>query len=234
MRLADFRSCYKIEMKTTDRHKIKSSAKHSWKKKVGSLAYYTTTSTMDQAEEEEEEIIRVRIISVGDVCTGKSCLVKKYCAPSSYQAKHIPTIGVDYGVKNARKQMNDGKTVDVALDFFDLSGDQHYDEVRNELYSAVDGVLLVFDVTRNESFESLNGWLDELRRYGISSDNTTMVVVGNKIDKNPRQVSEQEGTSYAIEHNLSYFETSAKTGGESIDDMFDFIIQDTLKKGFYK
>lgn len=58
--------------------------------------------------------IRVRIIAVGDVGVGKSCLIKKYCEPDKFVKTHSPTIGVDYGVKSA--------SVHVRIDFFDLSG----------------------------------------------------------------------------------------------------------------
>ena len=88
--------------------------------------------------------------------------------------------------------MDDGASTEVKVDFFDLSGDAAYSEVRNEFYSNVDGVLLVFDVTSRQSFESLDSWLNKLRKYGISTENTTLVLVGNKADKYPREIKEQE------------------------------------------
>ena len=158
--------------------------------------------------------------------------------------------------------MNDGTPANVKVDFFDLSGDEAYSEVRNEFYSNIDGVLLVFDVTSSQSFESLDSWLNELRKYGVSTENTTIVLVGSKTDKYPREVKEQEvsqdvmfeymsvvfaeyeanscnqiqfidqATSFAIERNLTYFETSAKTG--KVDDIIDFLVEDAIKRGFYK
>lgn len=56
----------------------------------------------------------------------------------------------------------------------------------------MDGVILMFDVINKESFESLREWFEEAAKYGVSSSNATMVVVGNKIDQYPRAVSEQE------------------------------------------
>ena len=91
----------------------------------------------------------------------------------------------------------------------------------------------MFDVTYKRSFESLNNWLAELRKFGLNSNNTTLVIVGNKIDKYPREVTEQEGTSFAIESSLTYFETSAKSG-VGVEDVIDYVLADTLKRGFYK
>ncbi|KAL7524367.1 hypothetical protein ACHAXR_002036 [Thalassiosira sp. AJA248-18] len=178
------------------------------------------------------EPIRVKIISLGDVKVGKSCVIKKHCEPNRFNSIYIPTIGVDYGVKAASKKMNDGNMLDIKIDFFDLSGDTDYYEVRNEFYSNADGVLLMFDVTSKQSFESLTNWLEEAAKFGLSQDGTTLVVMGNKIDQYPRAVTEQEGTSFAMQNNAVYFETSAKTG-VGVEDVFDYILADTCKKGFY-
>ena len=70
-----------------------------------------------------DEPIRVRIITVGDVRSGKSATIKKYCEPTRFVSKHIPTVGVDYGVKSTTKNMSDGST-DIKIDFFDLSGEK--------------------------------------------------------------------------------------------------------------
>ena len=141
----------------------------------------------------------MRIISIGDVCSGKSALIKRYCEPTRFVSRHIPTVGLDYGITTTNKTMDDGTSTNVKVDFFDLSGDAAYSEVRNEFYSNVDGVLLVFDVTSRQSFESLDSWLQELRKYGISTENTTLVLIGNKADKYPREVKEQEVSSVEYE-----------------------------------
>ena len=107
-----------------------------------------------------------------------------------------------------------------------------FSEVRNEFYENVDALLLMFDVTCKKSFESLTKWIGEAAKFGLTSDSTIMAVVGNKIDKYPREVTEQQGTSFAVEHNASYWETSAKTG-VGVEDMFDCILQDACKRGFY-
>ncbi len=72
------------------------------------------------------------------------------------------------------------------------SGDPNYRDVRNEFYEDVDGLILMYDVTDKSSFEALPSWLIEAREFGVSSSNTTLIVVGNKIDQYPRVVTEQE------------------------------------------
>ena len=81
------------------------------------------TETAAQQSDSSLEQIRVKIISLGNQEVGKSCLVKKYCEPARFNSTYVPTIGVDYGVKAASKKMNDGRMLDIKLDFFDLSGE---------------------------------------------------------------------------------------------------------------
>ncbi len=76
--------------------------------------------------------IRVRIISLGDVGTGKSCLIKRYCE-SRFASKSIPTIGVDYGTRSTSRKMNDGRQLEVKMDFFDLSGELRLKRVHDSL-----------------------------------------------------------------------------------------------------
>ena len=79
---------------------------------------------------------------------------------------------------------------------FNTIGDANYKEVRNEFYSNVDGLILMYDVTDKQSFEALPNWLDEARQFGLTSSDCTMVVVGNKIDQYPRVVTEQQVSVY--------------------------------------
>ena len=66
--------------------------------------------------------IRVKIITLGDVRVGKSSVIKKHCEPKRSASSYISTIGVDYGVKSTSKKMNEGTSLDIKIDFFDLSG----------------------------------------------------------------------------------------------------------------
>ncbi|KAL3795875.1 hypothetical protein HJC23_002146 [Cyclotella cryptica] len=179
------------------------------------------------------EPIRIKLLTLGSVKVGKSCFVKKYCEKNRFASSYIPTIGVDYGVKAVTKDTDDMSSLSIKIDFFDLSGDPNYRDVRNEFYKDVDGLVLMYDVTEKTSFEALPSWLVEARKFGVWSSNTTLVVVGNKIDQYPRVITEQEGTAFAAENNAAYFETSAKSGA-SVDDVFDYMLRETCKNGYYK
>ena len=70
--------------------------------------------------------------------------------------------------------------------------------------------MLVYDITRRETFEHLAGWLDDARNY--ANTNMTIMLIGNKKDlEAKRQVTTVEGEEFARKHNLIFLETSAKT-----------------------
>ncbi|KAG5192461.1 RJL, ras superfamily GTPase [Tribonema minus] len=162
---------------------------------------YTTRAA--EAPQKKHWCVRIKIISMGSLATGKSCLIKRFCE-ERFVTKYISTIGIDYGVKpvTVRGQQ-------VRVNFWDLSGHPDFFEIRNEFYKDSQGALLVFDVSRRESFEELQDWLSEAAKFGAQG--MPVVVCANKVDKK-RAVTEEEGQRWARERGYPYFETSANSG----------------------
>jgi Ras-related protein Rab-2A len=78
--------------------------------------------------------------------------------------------------------------------------------------------LLVYDITRRETFEHLTTWLEDCRKFG--NNNIVIILVGNKSDmENSRQVTRDEGEEFAKKNGLYFMETSAKTA-ENVDEAF--------------
>ena len=121
-----------------------------------------------------ENKLSMKLISVGDVEVGKSCLIKRYCE-GSFVEDYITTIGIDYGVKKV--PFNDCL---VNINIFDLSGDDDYKTVRTEYYRDSMGVLMVYDVNIQETFDSLGKWEKEAERNGLDLSKCVVVVLGNK------------------------------------------------------
>lgn len=91
--------------------------------------------------------------------------------------KYITTIGVDYGVK---KMSVNGKR--AAINFFDLSGDEDYSDIRNPFFQDSQGILLVFDLENKESFKNLSRWEKLMKDSGVDPKRSVTIVVGNKSD----------------------------------------------------
>eukprot|EP00818_Percolomonas_sp_WS_P005892 CAMPEP_0117450556 /NCGR_PEP_ID=MMETSP0759-20121206/8531_1 /TAXON_ID=63605 /ORGANISM="Percolomonas cosmopolitus, Strain WS" /LENGTH=229 /DNA_ID=CAMNT_0005243085 /DNA_START=23 /DNA_END=713 /DNA_ORIENTATION=+ len=165
---------------------------------------------------------RSKVLSMGAKQTGKSCLIKRYCE-GKFEPNYIGTIGIDYGVKKVHIA-----NTEMRVNFWDLSGDDHYFEVRNEFYRDTQGAMLVYDCNLRETFDGLTRWLDEAKKYQMP-DNVPVVLVANKTDLGHRQVSYKEGEAFAQERNFLFFETSALTG-DYVNEMFDVLFAEMLKK----
>ncbi|OQS04236.1 cyclin-dependent kinase [Thraustotheca clavata] len=167
---------------------------------------------MRRRTDDQPSVLRIKVISMGDGGVGKSCVIKRYCE-GTFSTLNLPFSSdfcIDYGVKPVRIN-----NTDVRVNFWDLSGQPEFLEVRNEFYKDTQGGILMYDVSSRRSFENLDLWLAEAAKYG--GGQFPCVVCANKVDK-PRVVNEAEGKAFAKARGFEYFETSASTGtsGEAV------------------
>lgn len=135
------------------------------------------------------ELTRIKILSMGDAGTGKSCIIKRFCE-GRFLDEYVSTIGIDFGVKSFATNLED-----IKVNFWDVGGDPVYLEIRNEFYKDTHGAFMVFDVCDKTSFDNLSKWHKEFNEY--SSGTIELIVIGNKVDKDGRVVSYDEGKQYA-------------------------------------
>ncbi|XP_066263797.1 dnaJ homolog subfamily C member 27-like [Branchiostoma lanceolatum] len=163
-----------------------------------------------------DDLIWVKVVGLGNAGVGKTSLIKHFCE-SQFSPVYQPTIGVDYGFK-IEKILGE----DLRIHLWDLSGNSDYLEVRNELYGNTQACFLVYDITSQSSFDTLDTWLRELGKYG--GLNSEVVVVANKTDlKAKRVISMADGRKWASAHKLKYYETSAVTG-DGVQQMFQDLL----------
>ena len=126
---------------------------------------------------------------------------------------HDLTIGVDFG---SRIIDLDGER--VKLQIWDTAGQESFRSIARSYYRDAAGALLVFDVTRRETFKHLEKWLQETRQF--ASQQICITLVGNKTDLNKkRAITRAEAEEFAREFDLAYIETSAKTA-DGVDEAF--------------
>nr|XP_009668762.1 PREDICTED: ras-related protein Rab-18-B-like [Struthio camelus australis] len=102
----------------------------------------------------------------------------------------------------------DGRAVQLAI--WDTAGQERFRTLTPSYYRGAQGVVLVYDVTRKDTFTGLESWLNELEMYTTGS-NIVKMLVGNKTDQPDREVERREGLQFARKHSLLFIETSAKT-----------------------
>ncbi|XP_042742856.1 ras-related protein Rab-18-B-like [Lagopus leucura] len=147
--------------------------------------------------------ITVKLILVGDSAVGKSTLFLRI-VPTAFPLLFC-ILGVDFKVK---KMVVDGHTVQLAI--WDTAGQERFRSLNPSYYRGTQGIVLVYDVTRKDTFTGLESWLNELEIYTTKSDAVKMLV-GNKTDKPDREVERREGLQFAKKRSLLFIETSAKT-----------------------
>lgn len=145
-----------------------------------------------------------KYIIIGDTGVGKSCLLLQF-TDKRFQPVHDLTIGVEFGARliNIDQQQ-------IKLQIWDTAGQESFRSITRSYYRDAAGALLVYDITRRDSFTHLTRWLEEARQNG--NPNMVIMLIGNKSDlEHRRAVTTQEGEAFAKEHGLIFLETSAKT-----------------------
>lgn len=123
------------------------------------------------------------------------------------------TIGVEFG---ARVIEVDERR--IKLQIWDTAGQERFRAVCRSYYRGAVGALLVYDITRRDTFQHIMGWLSDAK--GLTTPNTVMVLIGSKRDlEAQREVTYEEASQFAQENGLMFMEASAKTG-DSVEDAF--------------
>jgi Ras-related protein Rab-2A len=115
-----------------------------------------------------------KYIIIGDTSVGKSCLLLKFM-DGTFRQKHEITIGVEFGSKILKVG---GKS--VKLQVWDTAGQESFKSITRGYYRSAAAALLVYDVTSEKSFRSVERWLEDLKQH--SSSNIEIILVGNKSD----------------------------------------------------
>eukprot|EP00929_Paragymnodinium_shiwhaense_P033476 TRINITY_DN18379_c0_g1_i1.p1 TRINITY_DN18379_c0_g1~~TRINITY_DN18379_c0_g1_i1.p1 ORF type:complete len:211 (-),score=36.55 TRINITY_DN18379_c0_g1_i1:184-816(-) len=146
----------------------------------------------------------MKVVLIGDSSVGKSALVHRFMENQSL-AQSKATVGVAF----FRRGVLDPETHEEhALQIWDTAGQEKFQSVTTHHYRNADAGLVVFDITNEMSFLSVDRWLNELREN--TDPSVQLMLVGNKADlTQKRVVSEQRAMTYARNNALLYVETSS-------------------------
>lgn len=155
-----------------------------------------------------------KILLIGDSGVGKSSLLVSFI--SNAVDDLAPTIGVDFKIKTLTVG---GKRLKLTI--WDTAGQERFRTLTSSYYRGAQGIILVYDVTRRESFTNLSDvWAKEVELYSNNQDCVKMLV-GNKVDKeSERAVTREEGIALAKELGSLFLECSAKTR-ENVQHCFE-------------
>lgn len=157
----------------------------------------------------------VKITLVGSAGSGKTSVIRKYvtgtfdrqCPPTIMATRHNQKVNID--------------SHSIALELMDTSGNEHYRSLAPIYYRGARIVIVVFDVTSRESFDSAASWLKEVKEEGTAE---VLLVCGNKIDQDGNRVIDSStARSWAESEGCLYAECSSLTGA-GIDNMFQVAV----------
>ncbi|XP_030073890.1 ras-related protein Rab-1B-like [Microcaecilia unicolor] len=146
-----------------------------------------------------------KLLLIGDSGVGKSCLLLRFAVRRHYTESYISTIGVDFKIRTIEL---DGKT--IKLQIWDTAGQERFRTITSSYYRGAHGIIVVYDVTDQESYNNVRQWLQEIERY--ASENVNKLLVGNKCDlTNKKVVDYSTAKEFADSLGIPFLETSAKT-----------------------
>ncbi|XP_030626040.1 ras-related protein Rab-21-like [Chanos chanos] len=144
-----------------------------------------------------------KVVLLGEGCVGKTSVVLRYCENKFYD-KHITTLQASFFTKKLNIAGNR-----VTLSIWDTAGQERFHALGPIYYRDSNGAVLLYDITDEDSFQKVKGWVKELRK--ILGNDICLCIVGNKTDLDKdRNVSAQEAERYAESVGAEHYHTSAK------------------------
>ncbi|KAB5548189.1 hypothetical protein DKX38_011595 [Salix brachista] len=143
-----------------------------------------------------------KVVLIGDSAVGKSQMLARF-ARNEFSLDSKATIGVEF---QTRTLVIDHKSVKAQI--WDTAGQERYRAVTSAYYRGAVGAMLVFDITKRQTFDHIPRWLEELRSH--ADKNIVIILVGNKSDlEDQRAVPTEDAKEFAQKEGLFFLETSA-------------------------
>ena len=174
---------------------------------------------------EEKIDITIKIITLGSSEVGKTSIFDRYFN-NEFRENQLATVGIDFQTKFFKF---DGMNIKGV--YTDTAGQEKFRAISVNYLKPANGVILVFDITKEDTFDAIDEWLKYLKDN--NKDNIEKILIGNKLDlEKNRKVSKEDAEAFAKANGCQYFEASAKTG-QNINEALDEIARITYlsKKG---
>ena len=160
----------------------------------------------------------ISCILVGDSATGKSSFLIRYFK-NEFSDVFLTTIGLDKEIKIIRIGDKNYKFI-----LWDTAGQERFKSLPGKYFQNSDGILMLFDASKKESFNNVNKWLQDIKMNISENKKTNMYLIANKIDLK-RDVTKEEGEKMAKDLGMKYFECSVKLN-VNVNEIISHMIMD--------
>ena len=169
---------------------------------------------------------KCQLLIIGDSTVGKTSILSRY-SNGTFNASYLATVGLDNFTKD---EIINNKIVRIKM--WDTAGQERYKSLTKGFFRNAQGIMVVYDVTNSETFENLKYWINSIKTHMDSEiDKIQVIIIGNKIDAEEREIKYEEADLFCKKHNYPYFETSAKTG-KNINETINFLVNEVINKNF--
>nr|XP_054766182.1 ras-related protein Rab-31-like [Lytechinus pictus] len=170
----------------------------------GPIAYGIVAENMPQKD--------MKVCFLGSYCVGKTSITQRF-VKGRFDEEYISTIGAAFLSKSLFFQ-----NIEYRFALWDTAGQERFRSLAPLTYRSAAAALIVYDITKQDSFDEVDFWLSELRREG--PEGILIYVIGNKVDLEAFRVVDQEvAEKFAQTKGAFHFHTSAKTG-QGVEEMF--------------
>ena len=160
----------------------------------------------------------IPLMLLGDSQVGKTSLTLKL-TKNKFDDSLLTTFGKESYIHQVNLHGNF-----IKMKIWDTAGQERFKSMSVNVIKTVDALILVYSITSRQSFNNLESWIKQLNDFTDLSKKP-VIIIGNKSDLNElREVSYEEGQSYAKTHGYNFYETSALTG-EKVKEAFDDIFE---------
>ncbi len=172
--------------------------------------------------DDENYEMMFKVVLVGDSFVGKTNIMSKYLK-NEFHDDSKATVGVEFGSKQF---IIEGHTIKAQI--WDTAGQERYKAITSAYYKGAKGAFIVYDITRKNSFESVEKWVSDVT--AVADKKITVVLIGNKCDlEDQRQVTKEQGEEKSSKLEIAFLETSAFSG-ENLEKAFEMMMNEIYKK----
>ena len=168
-------------------------------------------------------------ILIGDTEVGKTCFFNRYFR-DTFSFDFLSTIGIE---KESKLVKINNEIYKITL--WDTAGQERFKSLPRKYYQNADGVFLLFDVTKEETFNNVSNWVNDIKENSnlvVGQDGQQQVplfLLGNKIDSLERVISIEQGKKLATSLGMKYFEISCKINMNIPEVMSQMIMESYMK-----
>lgn len=159
-----------------------------------------------------------KVVVIGDSAVGKTQLLGRF-TKDEFCFDSKSTIGVEFQTRTLTI-----KNKVIKAQIWDTAGQERYRAVTSAYYRGALGAMLVYDVTKRQTFDHVARWVDELRAHADNS--IVIMLVGNKADLvDLRAVPAEDAIEFSEEQELFFSETSA-LNGDNVEKAFFRLLEE--------